>query len=97
MLASLRVYDLCARWGGEEFLVLLPDTGLEDGLQVAERLRDTLAHSPAQIGKGLSLTVTLSLGLTTFLPGDTSDTLLRRADQALLAAKHSGRNCCLSA
>ncbi len=86
--AMLRGPDLLARWGGEEFVVILPETGVDEAQKVAERLRAHIATTPfPEVG-----TQSISLGVTEFRADDTSDTLRKRADQALYKAKHQGRN-----
>ena len=85
---SVRDIDHLGRWGGEEFLLVLPELTLPGALQTANRLRDTVAsHTFTGVG-----TVTASLGLTTFVPSDEVETLTKRADDALYCAKESGRN-----
>ncbi|MBB3332531.1 diguanylate cyclase (GGDEF)-like protein/PAS domain S-box-containing protein [Halomonas campaniensis] len=84
---SLRNTDLLARWGGEEFTILLPDTRLQGAATFAERLRRQIADSRI---RGLSVTV--SIGITAYRPGDDADRLLSRADDALYRAKKAGRN-----
>ncbi|WP_373183778.1 diguanylate cyclase [Halomonas campaniensis] len=84
---SLRSTDLLARWGGEEFTILLPDTRLQGAATFAERLRRQIADSRI---RGLSVTV--SIGITAYRPGDDADQLLSRADDALYRAKKAGRN-----
>ncbi len=80
--------DLAARWGGEEFVVLLPETPLDGALVMAERLRRAAAAHPFPGGEA----VTVSLGVAAWRPGDTEDTLLARADAAAYEAKRAGRN-----
>ncbi len=87
---TLRRGDIAGRLGGEEFAVLLPDTPLENGRALAERLRRALADNPADTDAG-PLAVTASIGLSQLDDCD-SQGLLRRADEALYAAKHAGRN-----
>ncbi|MEF3191500.1 MAG: diguanylate cyclase [Campylobacterales bacterium] len=84
----LRASDLLARWGGEEFAILLPFTHLESAVGVAQKLREAIADSPFDIVGH----VTSSFGVTEYLPGDTAEKMLARADYALYAAKRSGRN-----
>ena len=88
--STLRESDFVARFGGEEFLVLLPDTGVEQALLVAEKIRAEIATIAVA---GVNREITASLGVAT-LPGDAGDatTLLRYADRALYAAKAAGRN-----
>lgn len=81
----LRTSDIAARVGGEEFLLVLPDTGTAGAQHLAEVVRTRVTTLP-----GLPFTV--SLGVGELQPGDTAKELLRRADQALYEAKHNGRN-----
>lgn len=90
-LGGLRGTDLLARWGGEEFIALLPHTPLAEALQVAERLRETLAASPIASSSG-PVPATLSGGVAQWQSGETLDALVSRADAALYRAKQEGRN-----
>ena len=93
MREVLRGSDLKCRYGGEEFLVLLPDTPLLGARRVAENLRREIAERPV-LWAGHTLTCTASFGLTQALPGETSfPAMLARADAALYRAKDEGRNC----
>jgi diguanylate cyclase len=87
----LRPSDFLARFGGEEFVLLLPHTQMADGLALLERLRLTIEQCPFHF-KGEPVTVTVSMGITLFKPGERSDLVLKRADQALYRAKDKGRN-----
>jgi diguanylate cyclase len=87
----LRPNDFIARFGGEEFVFLLPGTALADGLTLLERLRLTIEQCPFHF-KGEPVTITVSMGITTFKPGERSDLVLKRADEALYRAKREGRN-----
>jgi diguanylate cyclase (GGDEF)-like protein len=93
LLAVLREMDMAARIGGEEFAVLLPSTNLPDAMRVAQRLRAAVADAPLEIDPGQTIKLTISIGLTAVRPGDHPLLLLRRADQALYAAKRAGRDC----
>jgi diguanylate cyclase (GGDEF)-like protein len=84
----LRAADLFGRWGGEEFVVLLPQTRLSDAQTALERVRLAL-HTIALPNVHA---VTASFGIAAYLPGDTRESLLHRADQALYLAKATGRN-----
>jgi len=91
----VRGFDLVARYGGEEFVVVLPETPLQVALVVAERLRSVVAEQPIEVSEspiGLPITISIGVSVTRDVE-ETPDTLLQRADQALYAAKHSGRNC----
>lgn len=96
-LASLlqqacREVDVVARIGGEEFALLLPSTGLERALAVAERLRASVAGSAALVD-GMAIAYTVSAGVAVALDGSEGiDVLMRQADRALYAAKRAGRN-----
>lgn len=87
----LRDADLFARYGGDEFVALLPNTGAAEAALVAERLRADLAVHDTVLEQG-TLTVTISSGIAELLPADTLDALIHRADMALYEAKQSGRN-----
>jgi two-component system cell cycle response regulator len=97
MSASLRGLDLCCRFGGEEFVAAFAGGGTEMALQIAERLRLTIADEPFVISTEKEheslLQVTISIGIaTTSSSGDTAEALLKRADLALYRAKRGGRN-----
>nr|BFE92700.1 hypothetical protein GCM10020185_32360 [Pseudomonas brassicacearum subsp. brassicacearum] len=82
----LRGGDFIARFGGEEFVLLVPNTPLVAGAKLAEALRLAIEACPFHF-KGEPVTVTVSIGLTAFKPGEHSDLVLKRADQALYRAK----------
>lgn len=88
---SIRGVDLACRFGGEEFVVLMPDTDMRQAEAVAERVRMTIADKPFDVGRPLSLTVSVGVSLNEE-DRDTPETLLKRADIALYQAKRSGRN-----
>ncbi|AFL68867.1 sensor domain-containing diguanylate cyclase [Sulfurospirillum barnesii] len=89
MSASIRESDMLGRWGGEEFLLILPNTPLDGALRIAEHIRATLhQHTFEHYPEFLSM----SLGVATHQPNDTSKTILKRADNALYKAKNGGRN-----
>lgn len=91
--ANLRAVDVLARWGGEEFVVLLPDTNSEGGLLVAEKLRLAIANQQVPVPSGHTR-ITISIGGAVWKKDDEDlDPLLLRADHALYTAKQSGRNC----
>ena len=84
----LRESDYFFRWGGDEFLVLAPETGVQESLILAERLRIAVAGQQfGEVGE-----VTISIGFGQYIKGEDIDALLKRADDALYEAKHSGRN-----
>jgi two-component system cell cycle response regulator len=90
---NTRGIDLPCRYGGEEFLVIMPETNMSRAYQVGERLRVAIASDGFQIGPGLEIHLTASVGIATFeCPEDTPEAVFRRADNALFAAKRRGRN-----
>lgn len=89
--AGLRTTDGLARFGGEEFVVLLPETLVADAEGLAERMRVGLGG--LRLPDVADLRLTASVGLAQWMPNELRDEVLRRADNALYAAKHAGRNC----
>ncbi len=90
---NTRGIDLACRLGGEEFVIIMPDTDLARAIQVGERLRATIAGDPFPIAGNKELRVTASVGISTLENReDTPETLFKRADRALYAAKREGRN-----
>lgn len=91
---SVRGADLACRYGGEEFVLVLPDSDEKAAMAIAERLRARMDHDPIPVSGGQNhLTITISLGVATVAgPDDTSEALLKRADEALYKAKREGRN-----
>ncbi|MGI3130579.1 sensor domain-containing diguanylate cyclase [Halopseudomonas pachastrellae] len=84
--------DLIARFGGEEFVVLLPNADPHQAMQCAERMRHAVESARIDAGTEQPLQLTISLGVTAIAPGDSLQDALNRADKALYQAKHSGRN-----
>lgn len=84
----IRASEVLGRWGGEEFILILPQTDMENAVHLAGELRTLMqAYAFPQVG-----TVTASFGVTQFSPGDSMDSMLHRADIALYRAKANGRN-----
>jgi len=93
MKASVRAYDCIGRYGGEEFLVVLPGCGGEGAWAQAERLRQALDTEPFQVGsEGVPVTCSVGCACRSGPSCASADTLIREADGALYAAKHRGRN-----
>jgi diguanylate cyclase (GGDEF)-like protein/PAS domain S-box-containing protein len=85
---AIRKIDYLVRWGGEEFLIILPENNLDKAQTLAERIRQIIEHYTFDnVGK-----VTVSLGVAEFKEGDTEDTLINNSDSAMLKAKRKGRN-----
>jgi len=91
---SIRNIDLACRYGGEEFVIVMPETDMAVAAMVAERLRRRIASEPFAIQQGArNLEVTISIGIAAIgAPGDNAAAILKRADQALYRAKRGGRN-----
>lgn len=85
--------DLLGRYGGEELLIFLPETDLKTAVQVAERLRKTVASHPMRVNFQ-ELNLTVSIGVAQLDENTLElETLIARADQAMYIAKYRGRNC----
>lgn len=90
---QIRDDDQAVRYGGEEFLIVLPDTGLKDAHPISERVRQSVQQAPIADSEGAALPgVTLSIGLAEWAPFETPEQLIARADAALYQAKYAGRN-----
>ena len=89
---SVRATDRAGRYGGEEFIVILPKTDLPSGMNVAERIRKAVEAARMEGGKGEVLGITISLGLSSYQAGEKAESLISRADDALYRAKKNGRN-----
>jgi len=94
--AEIRSADVIGRYGGDEFVILLPQTSAQEALPFAERIHASIAAMRLDTDKG-ALTLTISIGIAQMIHGasqiDTLENLLLRADQALYAAKQAGKNC----
>jgi len=88
----IRKIDCLARWGGEEFIILLPCTKVNEALLLIEELRKSISKMKSPVDSG----VTASFGVAEYRPGDTVDSLINRADRLMYAAKEAGRNCVIS-
>lgn len=88
----IRPYDALGRYGGEEFLVVFPDSGYDQSLRQAERLRRAVGEEPFDLGKSQKGHITVSVGVALYSPQEELNGLVARVDQALYKAKHQGRN-----
>ena len=93
---GLRASDLAVRYGGEEFMAILPDTDTATALEVAERVRIRIEELHIALPDA-TIAITISIGVATLLPEDTAESIIARADAALYAAKDAGRNRCMAA
>ena len=89
--STLREADFAVRWGGEEFLLVLPGCTAVEGLSVAEKLRAAVAQAQPE-PENPALRVTISVGVAELADGETPEQSINRADKALYAAKQAGRN-----
>ena len=96
--ANIRNKDLLCRYGGEEFVVIMPDTNKAVAMQIAERMRADVAETPFNVGEDITpLNITMSIGVGTIeSPVDRPEDVLKRADRALYQAKREGRNRVIS-
>lgn len=96
---NVRTSDLVARYGGDEFAVLLPNAPLEDAMAVGDQIRKAVAERPLlrRTTKEMLGHVTLSIGVAAWMPGESPEALLDRADRHLYEAKANGRNCLVGA
>jgi diguanylate cyclase len=90
-MRTLRPTDRVGRYGGEEFLVLLPDTALSQSATVLARVKRDLASDPLREGDA-SIKITFSGGVAQRHPGESLDAIIARADSAMYQAKHAGKN-----
>lgn len=89
--SNIRYHDVVGRFGGEEFIVIIPDYDANRTMDIAERLRNDIDHMHI---RGYNVHVTISIGITHYMyDNDNIDTLVKRADEAMYQAKSSGRNC----
>ncbi|MEE9343851.1 MAG: GGDEF domain-containing protein, partial [Gammaproteobacteria bacterium] len=89
--SCIRDGDALFRYGGEEFVVVMRESGLSGARRLAERIRHNIESNPCHCA-GSEINLTVSVGVSTYEPGDTSNSLFARADKALYYAKKSGRN-----
>lgn len=89
--SRLRDYDYLGRYGGDEFLLVLPQVNYQDTLKIVERIQQAIRSLPQPRPE---LPITLSIGITQAVPFEPAEAILARADAALYEAKRAGRNCC---
>jgi diguanylate cyclase (GGDEF)-like protein len=89
--SAIREYDCCGRWGGEEFLIIMPEIAVTEGAVIIERLRHAIGAVDVHLDER-SVELTASFGVTQYHPGDSISNIIHRADSALYAAKRAGRN-----
>ncbi|GAB7388762.1 hypothetical protein BSNK01_26000 [Bacillaceae bacterium] len=87
----IREYDVFVRTGGEEFLIILPNCPLDEGIKIAERIRKDIERTKF-VHKGKRIPVTISVGVTEYIKGNNLNQFIEKADQALYRAKETGRN-----
>ena len=90
---NIRDVDIFARWGGEEFMILMPNSNIDNACSVAEKLRDTIEHTDI---KAVNC-ITASFGVAHCNNSDTSESIVERVDAALYKAKQQGRNMVVAA
>ena len=90
---QLRSVDFIARFGGEEFIIILPETPADGALLLLNRIRESIAQAAFRYSDE-KITITVSIGITEFIANDTADSAFVRADKALYDAKQNGRNQC---
>ena len=89
---SIRAVDAAGRYGGEEFIIILPKTDSSSALNVAERIRKAIEMAGMKDSEGNVFSITVSQGLASYKPGEDKHSFISRADDALYAAKENGRN-----
>lgn len=93
---TMRREDLLARWGGEEFLAILPSSSCDTAMNIAERMRHILTEKPVNIGDK-SIEIDVTAGISSLGEFESSDDAIKRADDALYAGKNAGRGRCIYA
>jgi diguanylate cyclase (GGDEF)-like protein len=88
---NLRTMDVVGRWGGEEFIIMLPEIAIDQANMTCNRLLTALAATDIDVGSA-SIKITATIGITQLFPGDKIDEIIRRADEALYKGKEAGRN-----
>jgi diguanylate cyclase (GGDEF)-like protein len=94
---SIRSTDSAYRYGGEEFAVILPESGGQESIYIAERIRKSFENEASFVHKEGSSRVTVSIGVAQYIQGEEILSFIRRADENMYAAKNAGKNriCCV--
>ena len=93
---TLRKQDIVGRWGGEEIVLLLPETALEGAKLAAEKVRQRIAENPYSFN-GQKFSITMTFGVSEYHKGMTIDQCIKEADKALYIGKRTGKNCVIAA
>lgn len=93
---SIREQDSASRWGGEEFLIVLPDTALDDATVIAQRIREKVLATIVTLDKH-TVSTSVTLGVSSYANGETVGDAIARADELLYRGKKAGRNRVVSA
>jgi diguanylate cyclase (GGDEF)-like protein len=88
---NIREADLFARWGGEEFVLIMPNTDIENGIKVSQKLRKIIESHTFNI-ESFNIKITISVGVGQYKLGEHKEIFMKRVDLALYQAKHAGRN-----
>ncbi len=92
LVTNMRAVDIVSRYGGEEFMIAMPDTKEDEAILAADRVRDFIGGTPVYV-EGQALNITTSAGVAEVMPGEKLRDVFKRADEALYRAKTNGRNC----
>jgi diguanylate cyclase (GGDEF)-like protein len=90
---ELRSTDVLCRYGGEEFMIMMPEIRMEQAMYTAERLRKKVMDTDIELNSDKKINLTISLGVAESQIADSFDSIIKRVDEALYKAKDSGRNC----
>lgn len=90
---NLRCYEMLCRVGGEEFAILTLQSGLDESIDIVQRIKQNIKSRMIVLDKHTQISITVSIGVSTYRDGDSIDSMLARADNALYKAKNNGRDC----
>lgn len=91
LIRTLREQDSTARWGGEEYLILLPNTSLDQAVEISERVKQAITSNEIIIGEN-SISLTITMGVSEYRDGESIDSCITRADEALYRGKKNGKD-----